>query len=145
MFTDTPVDLNLRNSDSAGPSPSKKHRADEVLASFPSDDLEDEVKVIVPEILSPSKYFMPLGLSSYWEEAVTTCQMVSIAIVLPSGVSNFDVSVVDDGDVLLLDVDWPKPLVDIEYMHAKWLKEDEDGQKISTDITPQTPSFLVFK
>lgn len=120
-------------------------RPDDGLGSLSSDDLEEEVKVIVPEVLSPSKFFMPLGLSSYWEEAVTTCQMVSIAIVLPSGVTNFEVNVVDDGDVLCLSVDWPKPLVDIEFMHRKWLKKDASGKQISTNITRHHPKLLGFQ
>lgn len=105
------------------------------------------MKFVIGEMTSPNKTFLPLALISQWDEAITTCEMLSVAIVLPSGVGpgDFKVRVIEDGDVLELTVSWPMPLVNIEMMHAKWLKCDEQGKLISTDVTPHHPKILGFQ
>lgn len=64
-----------------------------------NDDLEGNVKVVVPEVLSPSKMFMPLYLISKWKEALTTCSLLTVAIGLPSrnGTGDFMVRIAEDG------------------------------------------------
>lgn len=58
---------------------------------------------------------------SHWQEPGTTIPRLTVAIVLPSGVGagDFKYRVVEEGNVLELTVDWPKPLVDITCMHKK--------------------------
>jgi len=64
---------------------------------------------------------MPLYMLYVWQEPGTTAKRISVAIILPSGVDSggFQVRVIEDGDVLQLTVDWPRPLVDISFMHKK--------------------------
>lgn len=109
--------------------------------------MDDEARTIVPDVHSPSKHFYPLALVSEWEEAITTCPMLTLAIVLPSGIGagDFMVRIIEDGDVLELTVKWPKPLVDIEFMHLKWLKTDDDGNPLSLDVTRHHPKILGFQ
>lgn len=54
-------------------------------------------------------------------EQISIKQFQSVSIILPSGVSSgsFSVSVVDDGDILDLSVDWPKSLSNATVMHRK--------------------------
>lgn len=84
--------------------------------------------------------FVPLHMISQWQEPQTTAQRVTVAVVLPSGIysGDFKFRVVDDGDVLEFTVNWPKPLIDISYMHKKWLV-----QNIS--FTNHHPKFLGFE
>lgn len=134
--------LNRRNTDTGGPSPAKKGKH-----QFSNVDTAEKFDILEPEVVSPSKSFMPLALVSEWEEALTTTPMISVAIILPSGVGvgDFMLRVIEDGDVLELTVKWPAPMVDIELMHVKWLKNGEDGKPISTDITRHHPKILGFQ
>lgn len=63
---------------------------------------------------------------SIWQEPGTTTKRITAANILPSGVGtgNFKERVIEEGDVLELVVYWPKPLVDVHFMHRKWLGQD---------------------
>lgn len=119
----------------AGPSPSKKMKTMDVEAL--------EERAALPAVIPPSRSFVPIYNWSEWEEALTTCQMLTVAITLPSGVGakNFMVRVIEDGDVLEITVDWPKPMVDIEFMHRKWLSDNEGRH----DVTRSHPKILGFQ
>lgn len=108
---------------------------------------EEKVTVVHGDLTPPSRSFYPLALISQWDENITTCPMATVAIVLPSGVGagDFKIQVIEDGDVLELTVTWPTPLVDIEEMHLKWLKCDDSGKPISTEITRHHPKILGFQ
>lgn len=60
------------------------------------------------------------------QEPDTASQRLTVQIVLPSGVSVgcFKGRLVDDGDVLKLNVECPKPLIDVQFLHCNW---DADG------------------
>lgn len=49
--------------------------------------------------------------------------------MLPSGVGawDFTLCVIEEGDVLELSVYWPKPLVDIDHIHKKWLQDERSN------------------
>lgn len=77
---------------------------------------------------------------SQWQEPGTTAQRVTVAVVLPSGATSgdFKVRVIEDGDMLEVTVNWPRPLVDISYMHKKWLLQDPT-------FTTHHPKFIGFE
>ena len=96
----------------------------------------------VPNKITPEKSFVPLYLISQWQEPETTTQRVTVAIILPSGIQagSFKTRVIEEGDVLEMTVDWPRPLVDIEFMHRKWINNcSENG------FTTYHPKFLGFE
>ena len=96
IFSDN-FDLNRKQT--VGPSPTKK------MKPLPEHELEEHSANVAP--LPPSRTFVPLSNWSEWEEALTTVQMLSVSIVLPSGVGSKDfmIRVIEDGDVLEITVD----------------------------------------
>lgn len=67
--------------------------------------------------------FCPLNIHSVWNEPGTTTRMITVAIILPSGIGpgDFSLRVVEGGRELELTVQWPNPLTDLDTMHKKWL------------------------
>lgn len=67
--------------------------------------------------------FCPLHLISEWIKSGTKSKMVTVSIVLPSGVGPRQCStrIVEGGRELELTVKWPVPLTDLSVMHKKWL------------------------
>ncbi|MEM6687231.1 MAG: hypothetical protein AAF617_15725 [Bacteroidota bacterium] len=126
--------LNRMNTEQVGPGPNKKMKMD-----LDFDEIEE--KPVTDRDVSISKTFVPLYLISQWQEPVTTTKRVTVAIILPSGVGvgAFKVRVIEEGDVLELTVNWPKPLVDIEFMHRKWMSQDEG--KLVTSVSPKLLGF----
>ena len=127
--------FDLNRKQTAGPSPAKK------LKTFDDDGIEEHYAVA--SSIPPSRTFVPIYNWSEWEEALTTCQMLTVAITLPSGVGakSLLIRVIEDGDLLEITVDWPKPMVDIEFLHRKWLS-DSDGKH---EITRSHPKILGFQ
>lgn len=85
--------------------------------------------------------FFPLNPLSVWQEPSKTVRRITVAIVLSSGVhaGYFTVRVVDDGDVLQQSVDSPRPLIDISFIHKKWLA------LYDSTFTEFHPKFLGFE
>jgi len=96
---------------------------------FRVNDSDDSDGGAGSELTAGERQLRPLYLLSRWVEPGTTTKMVSVAIVLPSGVGagDFSVRVVDSGQFLELTVQWPAALVDIEVMHRKWLRMIGNG------------------
>jgi len=69
--------------------------------------------------------FKPLYIIGEWEEPGKKTKRLTIAIVLPSGVnrSDFTLQILEGGMSLQISVKWPSPLVDLELLHQKWLKD----------------------
>lgn len=65
----------------------------------------------------------PLFSISDWVELATTTHRLTIAILLISGVSlgDFLVRISKDGNTLTIIVRRPDPLVNLKYLHHKWL------------------------
>lgn len=105
------------------------------------------MKDVVCELVPLSKSFLLLNLISECDEAIKTCQILTVAIVLPSTVAtgDFTVRVIEDGDVLEFTVTWLKMFVDIEPMNLKWLKCDASGKTVSIEINGHQPKILGFK
>lgn len=120
------------------PDSSKKRR----LSNF--EDCRDEdidVNGDGSELLPTVRPFQPIHLlSDPWIRAGTTTQMITLVICVPSGTRSFHTRVVDDGQFLELKVDWPGPMVDIQWMHKKWLQEKKsmDG---TTSYAPSMQSY----
>lgn len=103
----------------------------------------DETAAIARRLLAtPAPQFNPLHLTSYWVEPGTTNRMVSVAIVLPSGVGpeDFSVRVVEGGRELELKVEWPVPLVNLEMLHKKWTDSNKPDR-----MEKYHPKFLGFE
>lgn len=88
--------------------------------------------------------FAPLYLISQWQEPGTTTARLTVAIILPSviGADDFKLRVIEDGDILELTVDWPRPLVGISFMHKKWMLLSDSGK---SSFTNYHPKFLGFE
>lgn len=86
-------------------------------------------------------------LEAEWEVKLTTCKMVSLAIVSLSkaGLDVFRSVGIGDGDVLELKVKWTKLVVDIKYMPLGWIKWKDDGTVSSTEITRRHSKLLGFQ
>lgn len=110
---------------------------------FDDDDDLSEIISVTPtkSSIQESNTFHPLHLISIWQEPSTTAKRITVSIILPSGVNagDFTIRIIEDGDVLELTVDWPKPLVDISFMHKKWL------QDYASNFTDFHPKFLGFE
>jgi len=67
--------------------------------------------------------FKSLYLVSRWQEDENTSEMLSVAVLLPSGIEagDFHVRVMDGGKLLEVKVVWPMPLIDEQLLHRKWL------------------------
>ena len=67
--------------------------------------------------------FEPLHLLAEWEHPIHKTKMVTVAVLLPSGVSTgaWHTSVESGGSVLELTVSWPVSLLDMKVLHSKWL------------------------
>lgn len=81
------------------------------------DEAPSEVKVA--KVTS----FTPLHVTACWKEPGTTTDIYTVVLLLPSGVSakTFLFKVLEEGRILELTVDWPRPLSDVEMMHTEWL------------------------
>jgi len=92
--------------------------------------------------LEDSCDFKPLYLISRWQEDETPTEMLSVAILLPSGIQggDFHVRVVEGGNRLELKVIWPIPLIDEQLLHRKWL-----GPTASVPIAKYHPKFSRFQ
>lgn len=68
-----------------------------------------------------------LHLISIWKEASTLRSCLTVAIVLPSGVSNgtWSVRVAEEGLSLIVKVAWPVPLTNVRVLHKKWLSSNQ--------------------
>lgn len=79
--------------------------------------------MMLVELFPLSNVFLSLDLISEWDEAIITCQMLTVAIVLPFGIStgDFRVRVFEDGDVLEFSVTCFRTLVDTELMNLNGL------------------------
>lgn len=89
-----------------------------------------------------SSLFSPLHLISEWTEPGTTRRCISLAIVLPSGVGTgqFSTRVVEGGRELHVTVRLPRPLLDLAFLHKKWLKEGAKER-----MEKYHPKFLGFE
>lgn len=133
LYTDQKRHLNTMSTDDQV-SPKKIKLDEEDLQEINPDD--SSAKTPTPNT------FHPLHLLSVWQEPGTTAKRLAVAILLPSGVGagDFTVRVIEDGDVLEISVDWPKPLVEISFMHKKWLLMDDSR---FTDFHPKYLGFEV--
>ncbi|KAI0562174.1 hypothetical protein FGB62_65g314 [Gracilaria domingensis] len=91
----------------------------------------EEVSASVPardgiEYLLGLNEFKPLYLAGEWNDPKTTLRRLSLAVVLPAGVEKgrFRIHIVDNGNILELRVAWPRPLVDVEFLHKQWLDKN---------------------
>ena len=74
-------------------------------------------------LLASPLCFRPLHLAAIWENSAMPAKMVSVAMLLPSGVKSrrFSVRVVDDGFCLELKAIWPDLLADSSVARKCWL------------------------
>lgn len=65
--------------------------------------------------------FMPMTLIYEWEDCESAMSRLSVAMLVPSGVSkgDFSVSVGDDDRSLVLRVNWPRPMIDIKVLYRR--------------------------
>lgn len=61
--------------------------------------------------------FQPLLILSDWVEPGTTTKRLTVAVLLPSGVTSgmFSVRIADDGNSSEITVTWPDSLVDLKF------------------------------
>ena len=130
--------LNRKCSDVKSPSRKRRFR-DALEANLESDDECEEVEEVedVSESLSGPRLFRPLYLLSEWSGPETTTKIITVAIVLPTGIEtgNFSIRIVEDGKCLLLVVQWPDPLIDLRMMHKKWLSHTNGSEMYHPKVT----------
>ena len=82
------------------------------------------------EVVFGPQAFNPLYLQSVWKERKSATKRLTLAILLPSEIisGEFSLRVADGGEYLELTIEWPKPLVDPDTMHRKWLCSDGDDR-----------------
>lgn len=75
---------------------------------------------IVSHVMSS---FQPLFLFSDWVQPGTTTRRLTVAILLPSGITTgkLFVQVQEDENHLQFTVRWPKPLLNLKHLHRKLL------------------------
>lgn len=73
-------------------------------------------------------FFKPLYLIGEWQEPGSKTKRLTVVLILPSGVnkSDFTLQVLEGGQSLELTVQWPMPLVDLDMLHQKWLRQPTD-------------------
>ena len=84
------------------------------------------------ELTIGDSFFKPLYLVGVWEEPATKTKRINVVIVLPSGIdkNDFALSVSEGGKLLQLQVTWPDPIVSLELLHQKWLRNSGGTQKV---------------
>ncbi|KAI0558806.1 hypothetical protein FGB62_185g01 [Gracilaria domingensis] len=96
---------------------------DDVQApGFIADDVREpsnQTESIIAEEESHVKEFTPIYLTSQWEHSETTVQHFTVAMLFPSRVQEKDIvpSVVEEGTVLSIVVEWPKPMIEMQMLH----------------------------
>lgn len=85
--------------------------------------------------------FGPLYAVSIWKEPETMTRRITLAVILPSGVDagGFSLRVVDGGQFLEITVKWPRPLIDLNLMHKKWLGGPDSTYQV------YHPEFIGFQ
>lgn len=137
MLTDPPLD----EDDETSEPPLKKRCTNDDSshdikpAVQPSDNIgSDKAGAIERRLLSATTtpVFTPLSLQSQWVEPGSTTRMVTVAMVLPTGVGKgqFDVKVLDGGREVELKVMLPEPLSNLRMLHRKWVETAKDGSKM---------------
>lgn len=83
--------------------------------------------------------FRPLTLISEWVEPKSLTRRLTICVNLPSGieVSGFSVRVVEGGEFLEVTVVWPKPFLDVEVLHRKWIKLEKEDSEFMSGYHPE--------
>ncbi len=73
-------------------------------------ELED--KVSGSALVSDVNYFKPIFVTTTWKDPTERGERISVVLVLPSGSSEFEISVEDGGEYLNVQVKWPAILYD---------------------------------
>ncbi|KAI0559494.1 hypothetical protein FGB62_147g011 [Gracilaria domingensis] len=96
---------------------------DIVAPGFIADEPNNQTKSIMAEDESHIKEFTPSYVTFQWEHFETTVQHFTVAMIFPSSVQEKDIvpSVVKEGTVLSIVVEWPKPMIEMLMLHPKWL------------------------
>lgn len=105
-------------------------------------DVEPEELIHGMHNSTPPAVFNPLHLKPVWVEPGTTTNMVSFAILLPSGIGpgDFSLRVLQGGRELQLEVKWPHPLIDLPLLHKKWIMSSKEDR-----METYHPKFLGFE
>ena len=88
----------------------------------PNDGVDD-IKEFLDTTLDVCTNFAPLHLISQWKEPCTRRNCIKVCILLPSGGANgnWSINMSSSGLLLILVVEWPKPMVVMQLLHKKWV------------------------
>ena len=113
------------------PEGEKKRKMSQDIAGSENLDSDGEIST-TSDHGSTTNSFKPLYLISEWNEPRTTNRRISVAILLPSGIScgDFSISVHEGGHALNLRVCWPTALFDMGTLHKKWLLKRKNNIRI---------------
>ena len=112
------------------------------------DKFDSETSKLVENPLSAIEYdlsWKPLYLVGSWKEPNSKENIVSVAVLLPTGVgetlSDLEVKV-ENGNRLLMGVVWPSIIANGETLHRKWI-QGNDVEKI-TNYHPRIMAFVNY-
>lgn len=96
-----------------------------------SDDVDGEEQAGEWFISDPKIIKLPYIISD-WKEPRTQIPRLSVAILIPSGVSPSDIScrILEGGEVLLISSIIPEEMVKMEKLHKLWINHTDPAQQI---------------
>ena len=97
------------------------------------------------ELTIGDAFFKQLYLVGVSEDPATKTKRITVVIVLPSGINknDFALFVPGGGKLLQLQVTWPDPIVCLELLHQKWLRNSGRTQKVQ--FTMFHPAVISLK
>ena len=100
---------------------------DEEADELSEEDDDDEKSKSGRRDCLPAHNYSPLYLLSTWTENHTRRRRITLAILLPSGVTKgmFGVRIDDNSRSLELSINWPTPLINMKLLHAVFLKDEK--------------------
>lgn len=105
----------------------------------PKQEPEDSPGAGQEIICNDELYWRPIYSRSVWRnQDMTDC--VTVAVLLPSGVTETMAFVESDGCTLVVKAIWPEMLTNLDKLHAKWLQAKDPNR-----LPPFHPKLMGFK
>lgn len=103
--------------------------------------IENDISVSRAASSGRKENFKPPFLRAVWKEPTTRIRRVSYLIWLPSGVTNAEIDVCNDGGSFELSVKWPEFILDLSKVFRFFLRNTGHIASMSSD----SPRFTAFE